>query len=121
MLGVQKSNLQTLVDGNVNGQLDKGKQVILSDGVAQAQFAEANAGTATSATVAMTVSSMVGPQLNVAALKTALAGKKSADVQSYIKQTPGVTSVSVKFGPFWVDSVPSKASKVTINIVKAGS
>jgi len=52
MLGVKKSDLQSLVDKNVTGQLDKGKQVILDDGVANAQFIEDNPGTASSATVA---------------------------------------------------------------------
>jgi len=121
MLGVKESDLKTLVDSNVKGQLDKGKQVILDDGVANAQFAEANPGTNTSATIAMTTSSLAGPQLNANTLKTQLAGMKSADVQSYIKQTPGVTSVSVKYSPFWVDSIPKNAKKVTITIEKAGS
>jgi len=51
MLGVNATDLKTLVDSNVNSRIDKGKQVILSDGVSSAQFAEANPGTATSATV----------------------------------------------------------------------
>jgi hypothetical protein len=69
----------------------------------------------------MAVNSQVGPQLHVQLLKGELGGKKSADVESFIKQTPGVTNVSVKYSPFWVDSVPKKTSKVQINIVKAGS
>jgi len=121
MLGVSKSNLQTLVLANVNGQLDKGKQVVLDDGVANAQFSENTSGTATNATVNMSTTSLAGPQLNAASLKTQLAGMKSGDVQSYIKQTPGVTSVTVKFSPFWVSSVPKKATKVTISIEKASS
>lgn len=121
MLGVNKSDLQTLVDSNVNGQLDKGKQVILSDGVANAQFAEANPGTATNATVAMTAYSQAGPQINKNNLKGQLSGMHDADVQSYVKQTPGVTNVNVKYSPFWVDTIPKNAKKVTINIVKGGS
>lgn len=119
MLGVKKADLQTLVDNNVNGQLDKGKQVILDDGVANAQFAEASPGTSTSATIAMSAKSQAGPQLSVAKLKAQLAGMKSGDVQNYIKQTPGVTSVQVHFSPFWVGTVPKSSSKVQITIVKA--
>jgi hypothetical protein len=118
MLGVSKSDLQTLVRGNVEGQLDKGKQVILDDGVANASFTQANPGNSTGATVSMSTKSQAGPQLDATALKTQLSGKKSGDVKSLIKQTPGVTDVDVKFSPVWVNSVP-KASKVTINIVKA--
>lgn len=121
MLGVQKSDLQTLVKNNVESQLDKGKQVILDDGVTTANFSENTAGTAAAATVSMQTKSLAGPQLNAGQLKTQLAGKKSGDVQSYIKQTPGVTDVSVKYSPFWVSTVPKKASKVVIQIDKAGN
>ncbi len=120
MLGVQKSDLQKLVDNKVNGQLDKGKQVILDDGVANATFAEPNPATATSAAVSMQAKSLAGPQLNVPQLKTQLAGKKSGDVKKFIKQTPGVTDVDVKYSPFWVSVVPKNTSKVTVVIDKAG-
>lgn len=119
MLGVKKSDLQTLVRSNVDGQLDKGKQVILDDGVANASFTQANPGTITGASVAMSAKSQAGPQIDTTALKSQLSGKKSGDVKSLIKQTPGVTDVDVKYSPFWVGSVP-KANKVTITIVKAG-
>ena len=121
MFGVQESDLKTLVDNNVNGQIDKGKQVILDDGVSNAQFSEPNPGTTSAATISMSTNSLAGPQINVNDLKAQLAGMKDADVQSYVKQTPGVTSVTVKFSPFYVDSVPKNAKKVTINVQKAGS
>jgi hypothetical protein len=121
MLGVQKSDLQSLVTDNVEGQLDKGKQVILDDGVANATFTEAIPASATGASVSVQTKSLAGPQLNATQLKTQLAGKKAGDVKTYLKQTPGVVDVEVKLGPFWVSSVPGKASHVTINIVKANS
>lgn len=120
MLGVQKSDLQKLVIANVDGQLDKGKQVILDDGVANATYTQANPATATGANVAMAAESLAGPHLDVAQLKTQLVGKKSGDIKSFIRQTPGVTSVDVKFSPAWVSVVPKDTQKVTITIVKAG-
>jgi hypothetical protein len=121
MLGVQKSDLQKLVDGNVNDKLDKGKQVILDDGVANALFTEPNPATANTAGVSMETKSLAGPHLDVAQLKTQLAGKKSGDIKTLIKQTPGVTDVDVKFSPFWVNVVPKNTSKVTIVIDKANN
>lgn len=120
MLGVHKSDLQTLVDAAVTNQLDKGKQVILDDGVNNATFSEQTTGTPGGATVAMQTKSLAGPQIDVASLKKQLAGKKSGDVKSLIKQTPGVTSVDVHFSPFWVSSVPKNTSKLTIQIDKSG-
>ena len=121
MLGVKKSDLKTLVVNNVNGQLDKGKQVILDDGVNNASFTEPSPATATGAQVSMQTKSVAGPDLNVANLKKQLAGKKSGDVKNIVGQTPGVTNVSVKFSPFWVNSVPKHSSKVKIVITKASS
>ncbi|HSX31443.1 MAG TPA: hypothetical protein VLE99_06005 [Candidatus Saccharimonadales bacterium] len=120
MFGVQKTDLQTLVDGTVNGQLDKGKQVILDDGVADASFSEPSPPGATGASVSMQTKSLAGPQLNTKTLRTQLAGKKSGDVKAQIKQTPGVTAVDVHFSPFWVSIVPKNINKVTIQIVKDG-
>ncbi len=119
MLGVSKTDLQKLVDADVTSQLDKGKQVILNDGVSNAQFTEPLSATATTANVSMTTKSLAGPQINIAKLKAQLVGKKSGDVLSFIKQTPGVTGVTVHFSPFWVDSVPKNLSKTTIQIIKA--
>ncbi len=88
MLGVQKSDLKTLVDGNVTSQLDKGKQVILDDGVANATFTEANPATATGAAVSVSVKSQAGPQLNAAQLKTQLSGKKTATSRTWSVRPP---------------------------------
>ncbi|HSX15748.1 MAG TPA: baseplate J/gp47 family protein [Candidatus Saccharimonadales bacterium] len=121
MLGVQKSDLRTLVVNNVNGQLDKGKQVILDDGVANAKFTTDNPATATAAAVAMDAKSVAGPHLDTGALKKQVAGMKRGDVKSFIKQTPGVTDVDVHFSPLWVSLVPKNTSKITIDITKAGS
>ncbi|HSX06548.1 MAG TPA: hypothetical protein VLG92_02415 [Candidatus Saccharimonadia bacterium] len=121
MYAVQKSDIRKLVDTNVNSQIDKGKQVILDDGIANATFTEANAPGDTSAAVSMEVKSVAGPELNLTEIKKQLIGKKSGDIKSYLKQTPGVTSVDVKYSPFWVSVVPKNTSKTTITIIKAGN
>lgn len=121
MFAVKKSDIQQLVEANVKPQLDKGKQVILDNGVANADFTPTSPTTGTSVNVAMHVKSEVGPHIDTASLKTTLAGKKAGDVKSYLKQTPGVTDVDVHFSPFWVNTVPGKASKVTVQIAKASS
>ncbi len=121
MLGVQKSDLRALVVDNVNKQIDKSKQVILDDGIANAKFTAPNPATATGASVAMEAKSVAGPQIDSKKLQTSLAGKKSGDIKTLLKQTPGVTDVKVQFGPFWVDSVPAKPDKVQVVVVKSNS
>jgi hypothetical protein len=121
MLGVKKSDLASLVTANVEKQIDKSRQVILDDGVANAKFTQQSPGTAMGANVSMAVKSVAGPHIEVAKLKEQLYGMKGGDVKSLIKRTPGVTNVTVKYSPFWVSKVPSKADKVTIVIDKPSS
>lgn len=119
MLGVHKSDLQQLVVKNVNQHIDKSKQSILDDGIANAKFTEQDPATATGATVNMQVKSTAGPRLNAASLKQQVVGKKSGDIKQLIKQTPGVTNVDVHYSPFWVSSTPKSTGKITIQIDKA--
>ncbi|HSX43185.1 MAG TPA: hypothetical protein VLF59_03805 [Candidatus Saccharimonadales bacterium] len=121
MFGVKKSDLVTIVTSNVDKQIDKNKQEILDDGVANAKFSQQSPGSATGANVSMSVSSLAGPDLDVSKLKTQIAGLKSGDVKTLIKQTPGVTDVQVKLSPFWVNAVPKKTTKITITIDKTGA
>lgn len=119
MFGVQKSDLTAIVEKNVNSRIEKGKQVILDNGVANAKFTQSNPSTTTGANVGISVQSIAGPQLDANALKSQLAGKKKSEVRTYISQTPGVKSVDVKMGPFWVETVPGKVAKVKVTIVKS--
>ncbi len=121
MLGVKPADLQTLVVGNVNKQIDKGKQVILDDGVAKAKFTQSNPGSPSAASVAFAAKSIAGPDINTDSLRAQVVGKKSGDIKSLIEQTPGVTSVEVKYSPFWVHSTPKKESKITIQLDKANT
>jgi hypothetical protein len=121
MLGVQKSDVRSLIVDNVNNHIDKSKQVILDDGVSSAKFTEQSPATATGASVSLSAKSVAGPDINTTALKTQLAGKKSGDIKSQLRAIPGVTEVDVKFSPFWVNSVPKKAAKVQVVTVKSGN
>lgn len=121
MLGVKPSDLKELVVANVNKQIDKSKQVILDDGVAKVKFTQANAGSATAASVAISTKSIAGPDIDTEALRTQVAGKKSGEIKSQIGSLPGVTSVEVSYSPFWVHSTPKNDSKITVQIDKANT
>jgi hypothetical protein len=117
MFGAHQSDLNTLIDNSVNTQIDTAKQSILNNGLSSAVFGVNNA-TATTAQLTLQTTAVAGPQLNVSQIKQQSAGKKSGDIQSALQSNPDVTSVSVKFSPFWVSSVPKNTSKITVNIAK---
>jgi hypothetical protein len=117
MFGVHQSDLQTLVDNSVKGQIDTSNQSILSEGLDKAVFNLTNS-TANSAQLTMSAVATVGPNLNITTIKQAAAGLKSGQVQSQLSNQPGVKSVSVKFSPFWVSTVPKKTARITVNIAQ---
>lgn len=116
MLGVQESDLAKIVTDNVNEQIDTDKQKILDDGVADATFSAQDDPTPTSAIVSMTVDSVAGPELDIAAIKEDAVGKQAADIKESISKTPGVTKVEVEYSPFWVTTAPSNLDRITVTI-----
>ncbi len=117
MFGVKQNDLKTLVDNNVNSQIDTAKQSILDDGLSSANFS-VNSQNTSGAQIALTTTAVAGPQLNINSIKQQAAGKRVGDVKTELETDPDVTGVSVKLSPFWVTSVPHSASKITVDIAK---
>ncbi len=117
MFGVPQSDLKTLVENNIKSQIDTAKQSILDNGIAKAVFNVDNI-SPTAAQITMSGTATVGPDLNVADIRTAAAGKKPGAVKSDLGSNPDVVSVDVKLSPFWVSSVPKKTSRITVHIAK---
>ncbi|HVX23731.1 MAG TPA: hypothetical protein VG992_00045 [Candidatus Saccharimonadales bacterium] len=117
MLGVQQSDLKTLVDNFVKKQIDTSKQSILSEGIDTATF-NVESQNSKGAELTMAATAEAGPQLDVAAIKRSAAGKKSGDVKSELETNPDVTSVDITYSPFWVSSVPTNTGRITVNVAK---
>jgi hypothetical protein len=117
MFGVYKTDLETLVSNNVDGQINTSQQSILNYGLDNAVY-NLNTQTANSAQLTMTTIVEVGPQLNITKIEQSVAGQKAAAVKSQLLTNPNVTSVNVKISPFWSSTVPSNTSKITVNIAK---
>lgn len=117
MFGVKENDLNTLVDKAVKNQVDTSKQKILDEGVGSASFS-VNSSSTTSAQISMQANAEVGPDLDTASIQNQALGKKPADVKKQLQDNPDVTNVDVKLSPFWVGSVPKKASKVHVTIAK---
>jgi hypothetical protein len=121
MFGAKKADLQKVLDDQVNKQIDASKQSILDDGLANASFTVPNPGSATKVAVALQATSIIGPKLNQAQLKSQIAGTKSGDAEKVISGIPDVEKVSVRLSPFWVSHVPKKASKINFVFVKSSA
>lgn len=117
MFGVHQSDLTTLIDNQVNTQIDTSKQSVLDTGLNKAVF-NVNTISATGAQLTMSTTAVAGPHLDVNTIKQQAAGQHAGAVRSQLSGNPDVTSVDVKFSPFWVSTVPKKTSRITVNIAK---
>jgi len=117
MLGVSQTDLQKIVAGDVNKKIDTKKQSILDYGLTSAVFG-LQSQNPDGASVTFQTTAIAGSVLNVPQIKTQIAGKKGGDASALIKRNPGVTDVTVSYSPFWVSSIPTKTSKITVTVEK---
>lgn len=122
MFGVHRNDLKTLVDNNVDSQINTNTQSILDDGIDQAKFTtNGNNLTPTGGQVSMSTVAIAGAALNTQTVKQEAAGKKAGDIKSAIMTDPNVTNVNVSFSPFWASSAPKDTSKINVKIAKPTS
>jgi cell division protein FtsL/copper chaperone CopZ len=120
LYGAFLSDLDTFITNQINrsSSFNSSKQSILNTGSAKATFT-VDSSTATAIKVSMLVSSVIGPKINIAQLKTQSAGQPNATIINNISSIPGVKSVTIKYSPFWVTSMPHSTKKITIIVEKA--
>ncbi|HEU4914649.1 MAG TPA: hypothetical protein VFT16_04595 [Candidatus Saccharimonadales bacterium] len=120
MAGVKEGDLKKVIANQVNKEIDPAKQSILDYGLDGAVFKLQNQ-QATEILVTLQSTAVAGSDLDLTAIKKAVAGKKANDAKEIIGEYPGVTSVDVKYSPFWVSSIPGKTNKITISVEKPAS
>lgn len=116
MYGASKTAITKILNANILSQVGK-NQNIISDGLASSDFKQVSAGSETDQ-VSLSALAIVGPNISVQQIKKQAAGKSPQAIISLIKNNPNVTSVSVRLSPFWVTSVPSNTSKISVSIAK---
>lgn len=115
MIGAKQADLDSLVTQTVNKQIDTTKQKVLATGVDKAAYQLQNQQEdSAKSLISMDVTSTVGPDLNDQEIKDAVAGMKAAEAEALVGSYPGVTSVEVTYGPFWVSAIPDDTEKITI-------
>jgi hypothetical protein len=118
MLGIKKDDLSQIVKDDVSDQIDTEKQAITDDGIDQSIMRINNQPTPAEAFISFRTSVTAGPEIDEAAIKEFVRGKKRGEVQQYISTLPGVKEVTVNYSPFWVYSTPKASKKITITVEK---
>jgi hypothetical protein len=120
MFGVKKTDLEKLVEAQVQKKVDNKTQTIQDYGFATARFNVETPGPGPQEKIDVTLNAVAGPKLNTDDIAKSIKGLKSGQVRDKLKSTEGVEDVEVKYSPFWVTKAP-KASKITIQFEKASS
>jgi hypothetical protein len=117
MLGAKQTDLDILIASSLSGQFNPHQQAILDDGLNAATVTVTdNNSPAVKATFQAVAT--VGPSISAGDVKRQASGKKIGDVKTMINGIPGVTKVDVQLSPFWVSTVPTNPTKVTVTINK---
>jgi len=114
MLGVKTDDLKKIVENDIKKHIDTSKQTILNNGIANAQTSVTSKTSDTNVKVSFQTSAEAGAQLDVNAIKKAVAGKKRGDTQTIIEARPGIKEVKIDYSPFWVGATPSRTSRITV-------
>jgi hypothetical protein len=119
MVGVKKKDLEQFITSKVHDDIDTGKQRVLNTGLDDAVFKLQNQqNNSAQVLMSMNLTALAGPKLDDDKIKGIVAGKKAGEIRDTLNNYPGVTDVEVKTSPFWVNSVPKSASKITITYEK---
>ncbi len=116
MLGVKENDLKTLVEEDAKEKIDPETQVIRDNGLSKANIRVEQVNPSGQTTLALQTIVVAGPELNEDSLKKEIAGKKRGEIQDMLRKRPGVNDVEVAYSPFWVQSTPKSADKITIII-----
>lgn len=117
MLGTKETDLKKVIANDVKDKIDESKQSILDYDLAGASYKPQNQ-QETSALVSVDATPVVGTDLDLNDIKKQVAGKKSGNAKQIIGEYPGVTSVDVKYRPFWVSSIPKNTGKINVTVEK---
>jgi len=117
MFGVNQSDLTTVIDNQVDTQIDTSKQSVLDTGLSNGVF-NVSSLSAAGAQLSLSTVATAGPHLDINSVKQLAAGKRAGEIKSQLSGNPDVTSVSVSISPFWVSSAPKKTSRITVSIAK---
>lgn len=118
MLGINRSDLSSIIAADIEDEIDTEKQVILQDGIDKAILRINNNPEPNEAYLNFRTSVVAGPDIDEEGLKEIVRGKKRGEIEQYVSGLPGVRDVLVEYSPFWVYQTPKAANKINVVIEK---
>ena len=114
MSGAKEADLAKVLEAEINTKIDTSKQNILDNGLANAGVRIELKEDDGSVRFSLDATASAGVQQNESDIKQSIIGKKKNEVETILRQRPGVQEVEVEYSPFWVNTVPKNEGKITI-------
>ncbi len=112
--GVNEDDLSAVLDHEINEKMGEDKKNIKDNGIEAVRFQVSDNSNEADTNVTLQTVATLGPDIDEAALREEIAGKKRGDIEKQIEEIDGVRSVSVEYSPAWVTTTPKSADKITI-------
>jgi len=114
IIGIAKPDIELYLKDSINKQLVGTKdQRMYDDGIGNVTLGGYNL-VDTTATVNITATGQIGPNISTSDVLKQAEGKKGGEVQGELTAITGVDTVQVNLSPFWVTTVPSDPNKVDV-------
>lgn len=111
---IAKSELLTYLTDALGKQISDAKtQTIVDNGIDKVVLS-GYLKTASGSTVNIATIGQIGPNIDEAAIKEQVKGKRYGDIQALIGAIDGVNNVDIQFSYFWVTTVPNDNSKIFV-------
>lgn len=116
MSGISKSEVATYLDDAFSKKINEKSEKVFDNGIDGVKLS-GYLSNAEGATVKITASGEIGPNLNEDKVVDLIKGKKFGDAQQAILGMPGVSDIEINFSYFWVKSVPSDVKKIDVQFI----
>lgn len=115
LVGLARSDVKNVLGDALNDALDgKSNQSVFSNGENDIKFQSFKKLSDGNYAVDMITTGYIGATIDTAELAKQLTGRRYGEIEQIVNKLPGVTSVDIKFSPFWVASAPSDPNKISI-------
>lgn len=114
VIGVQRSNLEALLDEQFSEQISD-QEVIVDYGL-ENLVTELNDGKDNRYVFRIVANGQAGPNIDTARLAEELRGKRYSEAISYAESLPGISKAEIDLSPLWVSKVPRSTDKISIAI-----
>jgi len=116
MLGIKLTDVDPFITKELVKQIDASKQKVYDTGALKATISIIERPNKDTVKINFAATSSIGPLLEQTTVATDISGKKAGEAKQLLESTPGVTRADVSLSPFWVFTIPTNTSKISVTV-----